>query len=77
MGRLSMSASSDARDGEGLRNTMGTSDRCGMTPPHKHIFIGCFGEQTCFYCHKTRRELGLEISPVSYTHLTLPTICSV
>ena len=26
---------------------------------------------------ETEKELGLNITPVSYTHLTLPTICSV
>eukprot|EP00969_Alexandrium_andersonii_P002547 110771-Alexandrium_andersonii.AAC.1 len=31
---------------------------------------------TCCYCQE-RRECQCFLTPVSYTHLTLPTICSV
>ena len=42
---------------------------------HSHPEVGFDEHETTRYCQNLMRELGLDT--VSYTHLTLPTICSV
>eukprot|EP00969_Alexandrium_andersonii_P332755 14705826-Alexandrium_andersonii.AAC.1 len=37
---------------------------------------GCWPRHASMHC-KLRIQVVLEFTPVSYTHLTLPTICSV
>ena len=53
-------------DGFGLSNdTVGNAVRAANTP----VLDGLFSE----YAHTTLKASGLDVGPVSYTHLTLPT----
>ena len=60
-------------DGQSKMVLMGV---CGQR--REHVLLLC-AAASCCAAHFEKRKLGSDLSrePVSYTHLTLPTICSV
>ena len=48
-------------------------------PPGKHLTVvgAVFLQALCQLCHQANSITGSTVGPVSYTHLTLPTIYSV